>query len=147
MLDGLIKLKELGAKVKELGMTSVAVTDHGVMHGVVEFAKVAKDNDIKPIYGVETYISKDYRSRECSIRKNEDEDKLYHHLTLLAKNFTGYKNLLKLVSIANTEGFITNPELTKNYLSSTAKDSSQSGCYGGEVPGHSGQTKTTPNWA
>lgn len=136
MLDGLIKLKELGAKVKELGMTSVAVTDHGVMHGVVEFAKVAKDNDIKPIYGVETYISKDYRSREGSIRKNEDEDKLFHHLTLLAKNFTGYKNLLKLVSIANTEGFYYKPRIDKELLKQHSEGLiALSGCYGGEVPG------------
>lgn len=136
MLDGLIKLKELGAKVKEYGMSSVAVTDHGVMHGVVEFAKVAKENDIKPIYGVETYIAKDYLSKEGSIRKNDDEDKLYYHLTLLAKNFTGYKNLLKLVTIANTDGFYYKPRIDKTLLKQYSEGLiGLSGCYGGEVPG------------
>ena len=136
MQDGLIKLKELGSKVKELGMSSVAVTDHGVMHGVVEFAKVAKENDIKPIYGVETYVAKDYRSREGSIRRNEDEDKMFYHLTLLAKNFTGYKNLLKLVSIANTDGFYYKPRVDKELLKKHSEGLiALSGCYGGEVPG------------
>lgn len=136
MLDGLIKLKELGAKAKEFGMSSVALTDHGVMHGVVEFAKVAKENELKPIFGVETYVAKDFRSREGSIRKNDDEDKLYYHLTLLAKNFTGYKNLLKLVSIANTEGFYYKPRIDKELLKQHSEGLlALSGCYGGEIPG------------
>lgn len=145
MLDGLVKLKELGSKVKELGMTSVAVTDHGVMHGVVEFAKVAKENELKPIYGVETYISKDYLSKEGSIRKNENEDKLYYHLTLLAKNFTGYKNLLKLVTIANTDGFYYKPRIDKTLLKKHSEGLiALSGCYGGEIPGAFWSNKANP---
>lgn len=145
MLDGLIKLKELGAKAKEFGMSSVALTDHGVMHGVVEFAKVAKENELKPIFGVETYIAKDFRSREGSIRKNDDEDKLYYHLTLLAKNFTGYKNLLKLVSIANTEGFYYKPRIDKELLKQHSEGLlALSGCYGGEIPGAFWSNKNNP---
>lgn len=136
MLDGLIKLKELGARVKELGMPSVAMTDHGVMHGVVEFANVAKQNEIKPIFGVETYISKDYRLKEGSMRSGDDEDKLYYHLTLLAKNRKGYQNLLKLVSIANTEGYYYKPRIDKQLLRQYSEGLiGLSGCYGGEVPG------------
>lgn len=145
MLDGLIKLKELGAKVKEFGMSSVAVTDHGVMHGVVEFAKVCKENELKPIYGVETYVSKDYRSREGTIRKNEDEDKLYYHLTLLAKNFTGYKNLLKLVTVANTDGFYYKPRIDKELLKQHSEGLiALSGCYGGEIPGAFWSNRNNP---
>ena len=145
MLDGLIKLKELGAKAKEFGMSSVALTDHGVMHGVVEFAKVAKENELKPIFGVETYVAKDYRSREGSIRKNDDEDKLYYHLTLLAKNFTGYKNLLKLVSIANTEGFYYKPRIDKELLKQHSEGLlALSGCYGGEIPGAFWSNRNNP---
>ncbi len=136
MLDGLVKLKELGYKVKELGMPAVAVTDHGVMHGVAEFQKVAKENEFKPIFGVETYISKDYRLKEGNFRAGDDEDKLYYHLTLLAKDFTGYKNLLKLVSIANTEGFYYKPRIDKQLLAQHSEGLiGLSGCYGGEVPG------------
>lgn len=136
MLDGLIKLKELGVRAKEFGMSSLALTDHGVMHGVVEFAKVAKENELKPIFGVETYITKDHRSREGSLRRNEDEEKMYYHLTLLAKNFTGYKNLLKLVSIANTDGYYYKPRIDKELLRKHSEGLiALSGCYGGEIPG------------
>ncbi len=145
MLDGLIKLKELGSRVKELGMTSVAVTDHGVMHGVVEFSKVAKDNDIKPIFGVETYVSKDYRNKEGSIRKNESEDKLYYHLTLLAKNLTGYRNLLKLVTVAGTEGFYYKPRIDKELLKTHSEGLiALSGCYGAEIPGMFWKNRANP---
>lgn len=134
MLDGLIKLKELAQYVKSLGMDSVALTDHGVMHGVVEFVKAAKENEIKPIVGVETYIAKDYLKKDGRIGKNDDGDKAFFHLTLLAKNQVGYQNLLKLVSIANTDGFYYKPRIDKTLLAKYSEGIiALSGCYGGEV--------------
>lgn len=133
MLDGLTKIKELMGKVKEMGMDSVGLTDHGVMYGVVEFYKAAKENDIKPILGVEAYVTKDYLKKEGRPTKNTEE-KATFHLTLLAKNQQGYKNLMKLVSIANTDGYYYKPrvdkELLKQYSSGII---ALSGCYGGEL--------------
>jgi len=136
MLDGLVKIKELGPRVKELGMNSVAMTDHGVMHGAVEFSKVMSSNDIKPIFGVEAYISKDHKVKGGGIKRtSEEEEKLYYHLTLLAKDMVGYKNLLKLVSIANTDGFYYKPRIDKELLRKHSTGLvAMSGCYGGEIP-------------
>jgi DNA polymerase-3 subunit alpha len=134
MLDGLIKIKELMARVKELGMPAVAMTDHGVMHGVVEFFKAAKDVEVKPIIGVEAYIAKDHKVKEGGRPAKGDDERAYFHITLLAKNLQGYKNLLKLTSIANTEGYYYKPridfELLKQYHEGLIV---LSGCYGGEL--------------
>ncbi len=132
MLDGLIKPKELMPLVKEYGMPAVALTDHGVLYGVVQFYTEAKANDVKPIIGVEAYIAEDHTKK---IKKGEGE-KAYHHLTLLAKNQTGYKNLLKLVSIANTTGFYYKPRIDKKLLRKYSDGLiALSGCYGGELVG------------
>ena len=99
LLDGAIRIKELPKRVKELGMNAVALTDHGVMYGAIDFYKACKAEGIKPIIGCEVYVAP--RSR---LDKEPNIDNKYNHLILLAKNNDGYKNLSKLVSIGFTEG-------------------------------------------
>ncbi|WKZ29748.1 MAG: DNA polymerase III subunit alpha [Candidatus Dojkabacteria bacterium] len=144
MLDGLIKIKELMSQVKELGMDAVGITDHGVMHGVVDFYKAAKDAEIKPIIGVEAYITKDHLKKEGRPAKGDDE-KAYFHLTLLAKNLQGYKNLLKLVSIANTSGYYYKPRIDRELLTQYKEGLIVlSGCYGSEFVHTLRLNKTDP---
>ena len=100
LLDGLSKIPDLLDRVKELGMNSVAITDHGVLYGLVEFYKEAKKRKIKPIFGLEAYIS----NRSMHDKQPGVDDKRYH-LTLIAKNDEGYKNLLVLSSKSHLEGF------------------------------------------
>src|SRR5579885_1895185 len=100
LLDGLSKIKPMVARAKELGMKAIAITDHGNVYGVIKFYKECKAAEIKPIIGVEAYLAK--RSR---LDKEAEHDKDYHHLILLAKDNTGYKNLLKLISLAHLEGY------------------------------------------
>lgn len=105
LLDGLSKIKNLVALIKEMGMNSIAITDHGNMYGAIEFYKACKKADIKPIIGCEVYMSPNGRlDKSTSNRRNQ-------HLILLAKNNQGYKNLMKLVSIANIEGYYYKPRL------------------------------------
>jgi DNA polymerase-3 subunit alpha len=105
LLDGLSKIKNLVALVKEMGMNSIAITDHGNMYGSIEFYKACKKADIKPIIGCEVYMSPNGRlDKSTSNRRNQ-------HLILLAKNNQGYKNLMKLVSIANIEGYYYKPRI------------------------------------
>ena len=101
LLDGSSKIKELVARTKELGMESIAITDHGVMYGVIDFYREAKKQGIRPILGCEVYVAPNSRfDREIS----GDSGK-YNHLVLLAENNTGYANLMKIVSKGFTEGF------------------------------------------
>lgn len=110
LLDGLPKIKDLVKRVKELGMDAVALTDHGVMYGAIEFYKECKTAGIKPIIGMEGYvIEKDHKRKEGANRE-------YNHLILLAKNQTGYKNLMKLATIAHLEGFYYKPRCDKATL-------------------------------
>lgn len=105
LLDGLTKIKKLIPAIKEMGMTSIAITDHGTMYGAVEFFKICKKNDIKPIIGCEVYLASNGRlDKSAGNRRN-------HHLILLAKNEQGYKNLMKLVSIGQIEGFYYKPRI------------------------------------
>lgn len=106
MLDGLTKFPELVSKVKEQGQTAVALTDHGNMYGAVEFHNICYDNDIKPIIGCEMYLSENGLEHKGS-RPGEGQA----HLTLLAENFAGYQNLMRLVSIAHLEGFHYKPRI------------------------------------
>lgn len=106
MLDGLCKLGQLVSKVKALGQTAVALTDHGAMYGSLHFYNECRKQEIKPIVGVEAYIAKNSR-HDKQTKLGGDQA----HITLLAQNFTGYKNLLKLVSIANLEGFSYRPRI------------------------------------
>lgn len=114
LLDGASKIPELIKRTKELGMDSIAITDHGVMYGVIDFYKEAVENGIKPIIGCEIYIASNSRFDKTHSRENT-----YYHLVLLAENNEGYKNLVKLVSYGFTEGFYYKPrvdiELLKKY--------------------------------
>lgn len=112
LLDGSNKIKEYVARVKELGMNSAAITDHGVMYGVIDFYREAKKQGIKPILGCEVYVAPNSRfDREV----NGGEDR-YYHLVLLAENNTGYANLMKIVSKGFVEGYYYKPRVDKALL-------------------------------
>lgn len=129
LLDGSNKIKEMVKRTKELGMDSIAITDHGVMFGVIDFYKEAIKEGIKPIIGCEVYVAK--RSR---LDKNQQLDASSYHLVLLAENMVGYNNLMKLVSSAFIEGFYYKPrvdvELLKQYHEGII---ALSACLGGVV--------------
>src|SRR5574344_2080659 len=112
LLDGACRLDDLFDRAKQLGQTSIAITDHGVMYGVQEFYKKALEHGIKPIIGCEMYVAP--RSRHD---KTKELDSERYHLILLCKNMTGYKNLIKLVSLAWTEGFYTKPRIDRELIS------------------------------
>lgn len=111
LLDGLSKVEDLVAKAKEFGMPALALTDHGAMYGAIEFYKACKDAGIKPIIGVETYVAN--RTR---FDKDAQIDNKRYHLTLLARNSIGYKNLMKAVSKSYLEGFYYKPRMDKELL-------------------------------
>ncbi|MCL2190327.1 MAG: DNA polymerase III subunit alpha [Defluviitaleaceae bacterium] len=111
LLDGSAKIKDLIKRTKELGMDSCAITDHGVMYGVVDFYKAAKDAGIKPVLGCEMYVSPGSR-----FDKVKGDWGSYLHLVLLAENNVGYHNLMKLVSIGFTEGFYYRPRVDLEVL-------------------------------
>lgn len=130
LLDGSGKIKEMVARAKELGMTSLAITDHGVMYGAINFYKACRDAGIRPIIGCEVYVAPGSRfEREGSIT-----DKRYYHLVLLAENDLGYRNLMKIVSKGFTEGYYYRPrvdrELLKQYHEGLI---ALSACLAGEV--------------
>ena len=129
LLDGLCRIPQLIAKAKELGMTSLAITDHGSMHGVIDFYTAAKEAGIKPIIGCETYVAETNRqSRSAS-------DKNLYHLLLLAKNQQGYHNLIQLITKAHLEGFYYKPRVDKELLTKHhAGIIALSACAHGELP-------------
>lgn len=112
LLDGSSKIKEITSRAKELGMKSLAITDHGVMYGVIDFYKAAKEVGIKPILGCEVYVAPGSRFDK---QPGESESR-YYHLVLLAENNTGYKNLMKIVSRGFTEGFYYKPRVDYEVL-------------------------------
>ncbi len=130
LLDGLSKIPDLIDYTKELGMDSIALTDHGALYGAVEFFKVAKKKGIKPIIGCEVYVALEDMHQ---MRPNIDNKR--HHLILLVKNQTGYQNLVKLVSKAHLEGFYYKPRIDEKLL---AKHSDGliclSACVQGKIP-------------
>lgn len=130
LLDGSSKIKELTARVKELGMDSIAITDHGVMYGVIDFYKAAKEAGIKPIIGCEVYVTPGSRFD----RDNVSGEDRYYHLVLLAENNQGYQNLMKIVSKGFVDGFYYRPrvddELLKTYHEGII---ALSACLAGEV--------------
>ncbi|MDO5145739.1 MAG: DNA polymerase III subunit alpha [Eubacteriales bacterium] len=131
LLDGSSKIKELLPRAKELGMDSLAITDHGVMYGVIDFYKKAKEVGIKPILGCEVYVAPGSRfDREQS--RGEDR---YYHLVLLAENNQGYKNLMKIVTRGFTEGYYYRPRVDYEILEEYHEGIiALSACLAGEIP-------------
>ncbi len=131
LLDGSNKITEYVARVKELGMNSAAITDHGVMYGVIDFYRAAKNAGIKPIIGCEVYVATGSRfSRDAS----EGEDR-YHHLVLLAETNEGYANLVKIVSKGFVDGFYYKPRVDKEILEQYHTGIiALSACLAGEIP-------------
>ena len=130
LLDGSNKIKEYVTRVKELGMDSAAITDHGVMYGVIDFYRTAKEAGIKPILGCEVYVAPSSRL-DRELTGGEDR---YHHLILLAETNEGYDNLMKIVSIGFTEGFYYKPRVDKETLEKYSKGLiCTSACLGGEI--------------
>lgn len=131
LLDGSSKIKEITSRAKELGMKSLAITDHGVMYGVIDFYKAAKEVGIKPILGCEVYVAPGSRFDK---QPGESESR-YYHLVLLAENNTGYKNLMKIVSRGFTEGFYYKPRVDYEVLEQFHEGIiALSACLAGEVP-------------
>lgn len=130
LLDGACRISRLVSRAKELGQNALAITDHGVMYGVIDFYRECKKQGIKPIIGCEVYVAP--RSR---FDKTFELDKDYYHLILLCENQTGYQNLMKLVSLAFTDGFYNKPridcELMERYHEGLI---CLSACMSGEVP-------------
>jgi len=133
ILDGAASVKGLVAKAKDDGMTALALTDHGNMFGAKEFYDICIKEGIKPILGCETYVAETSRHS----KKDAKVDRSGYHLILLAKNMVGYRNLLKLVSAAYTEGFYYKPRIDKELLKQCHEGLIvSSACLGGEIPQH-----------
>ena len=129
LLDGLSKIPKLVTQAKIMGMKHIALTDHGALYGAIKFYKSCKVEGINPIIGCEMYITK--RSLK---QKETPEDKANYHLTVLAQNFEGYKNLMKLITIANLEGFYYRPRVDKETLARHSKGlMALSGCVSSEI--------------
>ncbi len=130
LLDGSGKIKEMVARTKELGMDSLAITDHGVMYGVIDFYKACMAEGIKPIIGCEVYVAPNSRfDREAGASEER-----YHHLVLLAENNTGYQNLMKIVSKGFLEGFYYKPRIDYEVLQQFSEGIiALSACLGGEI--------------
>ena len=129
LLDGANRIKELPIRAKELEMDAIAITDHGVMYGAIDFYKACKKEGIKPIIGCEVYVAP--RTR---FQKEPGIDNKYYHLILLAKDNEGYKNLSKLVSIGFLDGYYYKPRIDKEVLSKYSKGLiCLSGCLAGSV--------------
>ncbi|MBQ1168103.1 MAG: PHP domain-containing protein, partial [Bacteroidales bacterium] len=139
ILDGLSSIKKLFARARELGMPAIAITDHGNMYGVKEFFKWAYDKSnldqnkqpiVKPIVGCEVYVTRHYDHR-----LKDPEHKNYYHLILLAKNYEGYQNLMKIVSIGHVEGKYYKPRVTHEIVEKYHENLiCCSACLAGEVP-------------
>ncbi|MGC8900093.1 MAG: DNA polymerase III subunit alpha [bacterium] len=127
LLDGAVHIDRLAERLKTYGMTSVAMTDHGNIFGAIDFYIKMREKGIKPIIGVEIYITEDH--------KNKGVNSDLYHLILLAKDQTGYKNLLKLTSIAHTDGFYVKPRIDKALLADYHNGLiAMSACLHGEIP-------------
>ncbi|KUK14094.1 MAG: DNA polymerase III alpha subunit, partial [bacterium 42_11] len=129
LLDGSCRVKELVKKAKEENMPAVAITDHGVLYGVIDFYEACVSEGVKPIIGCEVYITPE------EYTKKGNKNQILYHLTLLAKNEKGYKNLMKLVTLSHLEGFYYKPRVDKRILSEYSEGLiALSGCIAGEVP-------------
>src|SRR5271165_3868128 len=132
LLDGACRLDRLVDKAHELKFPALAITDHGAMHGVIDFYKAAREKGIKPIIGCEVYVAPGSRLEKKTSSGGRD---VYHHLGLLAKDETGYKNLIKLTTAAHLEGYYYKPRIDKEILAAH-KDGliAMSGCLASEIP-------------
>ena len=131
LLDGLTQIDPLIAKVKFHGMEACAITDHGAMHGAIEFNNACKKAGVKPLIGMEAYVAP--RSRTEKTGRGGENDT--SHLTLIAKNLTGYRNLMKLATRAQLEGFYYKPRIDHELLSELGEGIiALSGCLNGEIP-------------
>jgi DNA polymerase III alpha subunit/intein/homing endonuclease len=130
LLDGFSNIKKLVKRVKEMNMESVAITDHGTMFGVIDFYKAAKAEGVKPIIGLETYMA-----ARTMQDKDSKLDRSSSHLLLLAENDTGYRNLLKIASAAQMDGFYYYPRIDHDFLAAHAEGLiATSGCMSAEIP-------------
>ena len=130
LLDGAARIGDLVARAKELGMTSLAITDHGVMFGVIDFYRECKKQGIRPVIGCEVYTA-----ARTLFDKDAERDKRMGHLVLLAKNNQGYKNLMKIVSEGYRHGFYYKPRIDKNVLRQYHEGLiALSACLAGEIP-------------
>jgi DNA polymerase-3 subunit alpha len=146
LLDGLCRIPDLVARAKALGMNSIALTDHGVMYGVIQFYRAAREAGIKPLLGCELYVApRDRKQKEAA-------DKSPYHITLLAKNETGYRNITQLNSRAHLEGFYYKPRVDRELLTQYHEGViALSGCLQGEVPhllleGRADEAKAAAIW-
>jgi len=130
LLDGLSRIDQLVSRARDLGMESLAITDHGAMFGVIDFYRACKNAGVKPIIGVEAYLA----PRRMQDRDSNLDRKAFH-LLLLAKNQTGYQNLLKIASAAQLEGFYYNPRIDRDFLAAHAEGLiATSGCLAAQIP-------------
>ncbi len=130
LLDGACRISELVSVAKELGQTALAITDHGVMYGVIDFWRECKKQGIKPVVGCEVYVAP--RTR---FDKTAELDRDYYHMVLLCKNQTGYQNLIKLVSLGFTDGFYVKPRIDNEILEKYHEGLiCLSACLAGEIP-------------
>ena len=131
LLDGSNKIKEYVHRLKELGMRAGAITDHGVMYGVIDFYRAAKEEGIKPILGCEIYVAPGSRFE----KEAGNQEERYYHLVLLAENQIGYHNLMKIVSRGFTEGFYYKPRVDLQVLEEYHEGIiALSACLAGEIP-------------
>ena len=131
LLDGAARIKDVVARAKELGMDSLAITDHGVMYGVIDFYRAARAAGINPVLGCEVYVAPGSRFDKTAVGRDEDR---YYHLVLLAENNTGYANLMKIVSRAFTEGYYYKPRVDYELLETYHEGIiALSACLAGEV--------------
>ncbi len=132
ILDGAASIPALVQKAKSTGMSALALTDHGTMLGIKEFHATCLSNDVKPILGCEAYVA-----RRGMHEKSQPVDRSGYHLIILAKNYKGYENLMKMMSIANLEGFYMKPRIDKSLLEKYHEGLIvSSACLGGEIPKH-----------
>ncbi len=132
LLDGLGRIDDLVNEAARLGQSALALTDHGAMHGAIEFYRACKSANVKPIIGVEAYLTLWQRPMNG---RDPQLDRENYHLLLLARNMTGYSNILKIVSNSNTEGFYYKPRVDHEFLAAHAEGIlCTTGCLGAEVP-------------
>ena len=132
LLDGLGRVEKLVQRAQRLGQPALALTDHGTMHGVIPFFRAAKAAGIHPVIGVEAYLTRWGRPMQG---RDSVQDKDRHHLLLLAQNQTGYKNLLKICSDAQMQGYYYRPRIDADYLASHSEGLiCTTGCLAAEVP-------------